>query len=398
MTATTASPQGSADLIDRIRNHVRVLAVDIGARPAGSPGNREATRYIESVLANVGLPIEHQRFECLDWTGGNATIENAGTTLDAVASNWSLGCDIDAPFVAVSTLHQLEQSNLSGTIGLLHGEIAAEPLMPKNFPFYNPDHHQAIVTAIEAAEPIALITVSPSTDTTKPIIEDGDISIPIAAISQDDAEQLLAAAVPIHLHLDGQRRQGHGENLIVRLHPNADQRDVLTAHVDTDPGAPGALDNAAGVATLLAVAETLHTVPADHGVELAFLNGEDHYAAPGEQRYVADFDPEGVRLGINCDGVGLADSTVGVAPIGLPDGLAARIDTIRQNYPLLAPLDPWYQSDHMLFVANQIPTLAITSTRIFDILDILPTPSDDLARVDPTAIAQTAAFINALLN
>lgn len=398
MPTCNAPHNTSADLIDRIRHHVRVLATDIGARSAGSPNNREATRYVESVLVDLGLPVEHQRFDCLDWTGGNATVEVESHTIDAVASNWSVGCDIEAPLVVVSSLQQLEQTDLTGVVGLLHGEVTAEPLMPKNFPFYNPQDHQATVRAIETAAPVALITSSSSTNSVISVIEDGDIDIPVAAISQDDATRLIAETQTVHLHIEGQRRKGHGENIIVRLHPCADQRDILTAHIDTEPGTPGALDNGAGVAALLAVAETLPAIPTSRGVELAFLNGEDHYAAPGQQRYVADFDPGGVRLGINCDGLGLADSTVGVAQMGVPADLAARIDTILPDYPRLVPLDPWYQGDHMLFVANQIPTLAITSTDIFDIIDtVLHTPDDDLARVDPTAIAQTAAFINALL-
>ena len=62
---------------------------------------------------------------------------------------------------------------------------------------------------------------------------------------------------------------------------------VVSAHVDSTPDTPGAIDDAAGVAVLLAVADLL----CDRGVaptlEFVPFNGEDHTLAPGELAYLA---------------------------------------------------------------------------------------------------------------
>lgn len=59
---------------------------------------------------------------------------------------------------------------------------------------------------------------------------------------------------------------------------------VIGSHYDTWFDTPGAIDNAAGVTALLALAEML--VPEDSCVELVAFNGEDYYSAPGQVLYL----------------------------------------------------------------------------------------------------------------
>ena len=40
------------------------------------------------------------------------------------------------------------------------GDICAEQLMPKNFVFYNPDHHKRIYAFLEEKMPAAIITAT----------------------------------------------------------------------------------------------------------------------------------------------------------------------------------------------------------------------------------------------
>jgi aminopeptidase YwaD len=48
--------------VDRAMEHVRVLAVDIGVRPAGSAGEERAAAYIESVFRANGYEVARQPF------------------------------------------------------------------------------------------------------------------------------------------------------------------------------------------------------------------------------------------------------------------------------------------------------------------------------------------------
>lgn len=84
-------------------------------------------------------------------------------------------------------------------------------------------------------------------------------------------------------------------NILARFNPAATQRILYLAHWDTRPmadsdpvlgnrGTPiaGANDGAAGVALLIAIGDALKAAPANVGVDLLFVDGED---------YGASFDP-----------------------------------------------------------------------------------------------------------
>lgn len=78
-------------------------------------------------------------------------------------------------------------------------------------------------------------------------------------------------------------------NIFARFKPNATERILYVAHWDTRPEAnsetdpanqklpiPGANDGASGVALLLAIADALKKAPANVGVDLLFVDGEDY--------------------------------------------------------------------------------------------------------------------------
>ena len=47
--------------------------------------------------------------------------------------------------ISVASVNMLKLSDISCKIAVLHGELCKEPLMPKNFKFYNPDEHKEIM-------------------------------------------------------------------------------------------------------------------------------------------------------------------------------------------------------------------------------------------------------------
>jgi len=63
-------------------------------------------------------------------------------------------------------------------------EICSEQLMPKNFIFYNPDHHKKIYALLEEKQPAAIITATAKKPELVgalypfPLIVDGDFDIP----------------------------------------------------------------------------------------------------------------------------------------------------------------------------------------------------------------------------
>jgi aminopeptidase YwaD len=173
------------------------------------------------------------------------------TPFQAVASPYSLGCHVSAPFIIASTVEELEATEVSNEVILLRGDIAREQLKPKNFPFYNPDRHKRIIQLLETKKPRAIIAAT-SRDLEMvggmypfPLIEDGDFDIPSVYMTDEEGNRLAEhAGKEISLHSRANRIPAQGCNVIARKGANPNRRVVLFAHIDARIGTPGANDNA----------------------------------------------------------------------------------------------------------------------------------------------------------
>jgi len=147
------------DLLTRSRAHLKALCVEIESRRVGSEGNRAATAYAAEVLRSHGFSVETPAFDCIDWKTEGASIRVGSEAFEGFSSPYSLGCDVAAPLSCASTLGELESITAGDQLLLLCGELAREPLMPKNFPFYNPAEHREIIRLLEENGPAALIRI-----------------------------------------------------------------------------------------------------------------------------------------------------------------------------------------------------------------------------------------------
>jgi aminopeptidase YwaD len=178
-------PMTGQHLAQTAESYLQRLCVEIPERRVGSDGNRQATGFVADVFASYGFAVERPAFACMDWTSEGAHLSTAGASFAAHPSPYSPGGQAHAPLVVVSTVDELEQAELSGRIALLRGEIAREPLMPKNFPWWNPDEHKRIIGLLEAKQPAAIISATGRNPQMAgavypfPMFEDGDFDIPL---------------------------------------------------------------------------------------------------------------------------------------------------------------------------------------------------------------------------
>ena len=215
-------------VVERAREHLRRLCVDIVERPTGSSGNQAATGYLADVFSG-------------------------------------LGCD-----------------------------VVREQLMPKSFTYYNPEEHRRIVSALEAARPAVVIAatgrdpVLASGLSPYPLLEDGDVDMPSLYLTEAEGERLARfEGRTVRVTSDARRVASWGCNVVATHGAGRARRVVVCAHVAAKLGTPGALDDAAGVVTLLLLAQLLgrgrSLADGDVAVEFVAMNGEDHYANPGER-------------------------------------------------------------------------------------------------------------------
>ena len=126
-------------------------------RHVGGPGNRAANDLFAEEAAAAGFEVLRIPFEALEWVPGGAWLDTSLRREPLHAGPFSPSFNASAPLVCVSTVAELEALDAPGSILLLHGEIAAEQLTPRRYPFYNTDSHKRILAAIDAAWPAALI-------------------------------------------------------------------------------------------------------------------------------------------------------------------------------------------------------------------------------------------------
>jgi aminopeptidase YwaD len=394
-------------LTDKAQMYLQKLCVDISSRKVGSQGNQRATAFFAQTAAAFGFEVETPAFDCMDWADGDVQLTAGDIFFPAFASPYSLGCDVQAPLSAASTVEELAALDADEAVLLLRGDIARQQLMPKNFPFYNPDEHQQIIRLLESKRLKAIIAAT-SRDTEMvgslypfPLIEDGDFNIPSVYMKDVDGDGLAAyVGQTITLGSSAKRIPAQGCNVIARKGKLTGKRIVCFAHIDAKPGTPGASDDASGITILLLLAEMLADYNGDLGIEIVAINGEDYYCAPGEQQYLARnagrFDE--IVLGINIDGAGYYLGNTAYSLYECPPDLAAQASAAFSAHEGFIEGESWYQGDHSLFLMNNRPALAITSEQAMQLLaEIVHTDRDRPDIVDPTKLVTTATALRDLV-
>lgn len=395
-------------LVNAIDDYLHKLCVELPHRHVGSPYNQQATTFFADTLASFGFAIDCPQFTCIDWQHGAVTLHADGQSFVAQVSPYALPCDVRGPLVAAATLEELQHSACTGNILLLYGNLTREQLMPKNFIFYNPAEHQHLIALLEQKQPAAIIAATSRNPDLAggwypfPLFEDGDFDIPSVYMTDVDSEKLLPyIGSEVALAYEATRIPSIGCNVIAHKAGASTQRVVVCAHIDSKQTTPGALDNASGVATLLALARLLQHDTLIPTVEILTLNGEDYYAASGHMHYLqANADHfDDIILAINLDLAGYREGRTAWSTYNCPDEICSSLHAIIAHHDEFLAGEPWYQSDHSLFLQQQRPAIAITSEHMQYLChDITHTDKDTIELVDSRKLAAIAVGLRELLH
>jgi aminopeptidase YwaD len=321
--------------------------------------------------------VDTAPFACLDYVRGEARLTGGGDDLPIHISPYSLPCSVSSPVTVVSTVEELERCRCADGILLLKGEICAEQLMPKNFAFYNPEHHQRIYGLLEDKRPAAIITATAKNPEMVgalypfPLIVDGDFDIPSVYCTDRVGETVAARRDDqFRLQIDARRVPATASNVIARRPPLKERKIVLTAHLDAYEDSPGASDNASGTVTLLLAAELLAEHTCASTVEIAAFNGEDHYSAAGQMDYLRRYGSELAHAGlvVNVDDVGYVEGRTAYSFVECPEALRRKAIQAFAGFEDLTKGEPWYSGDHMIFVQKGVPAIAFTAEQMAELM------------------------------
>lgn len=397
------------DLARAARQHVLALCSVQPDRRPGSPGNQQATDYVADELVQASWKVWTQEFDCLDWEteGGSITIGDAALVL--TPSPYGLGVSTSGPLRVLRSIEDLTKTDLTGSIVVLTDDLTAEPLTPKAYPFYGSEEHMAITDSLEQSQPGALIAITGlypelcGALDPFPLIEDGDFTIPTADVRPVDATPLLKAeGSTVSVEIRSQRKPSTARNVIAVRGPQKG-RVTVVAHLDTKPGTPGAVDNAAGVVVLLLLADLLSPARHPHlpvGIELLVVNGEDHFAAPGEVAWLESNEDklDEVELLINIDGAGYSEGGTAFSLYNVDDKATDHVRRFFAAHDDITEGPAWYQSDHAIFAMQGRAALAITTERVQEMLAVLfHSEHDTPDKVDADRIVSIAMALETML-
>lgn len=391
----------------KARSYLNYLCSVKPNRRTGSQGNREATDFFAQVAGDLGYDIDASPFPCLDYVAGESSLVSDDNTFKIYISPYSMPCDTNAELVTVTTAAELENCTCDGKILLMKNDICGEQLMPKNFIFYNPDHHKRIYSLLEDKCPAGIITATAKLPDLVgalypfPLIVDGDFDIPNIFCTDAVGETISEKnGETFSLKIDSKRIPTTASNVIARLNPDRRKKIVITAHIDAYENSPGASDNASGTVVLLLLAEMLKTYSGDSTIEIVAINGEDHYSVGGEMDYLKRYGDslENISLAINIDDVGYRVGRCAYSFYDCAPEIVQKAKNVFGRFNGMVEGEPWFNGDHMIFVQKGIPSIALTSENLGALMaNITHTSRDTPDIVDERKLVEVAGALKQLI-
>ena len=345
---------------------------DFGGRFAGSDGEVAATDWLEARLEEVSgaaprrVPVDYTGWsrreavlERIDGAGGThdciSLVQSPPTRSDALEADLvDIGRGTEADFDAAGAA-------VDGNIVLVRHEymFAADTVHRRRKYDWAVDRGAAgFLIASHIPGPGHAVTGSSGATRER--------GIPAAGISAATADALTGdgpARVRLRIAVDGAPRRA--DNLILDLPGGGAEWVVLSAHIDGHHLAESAMDNATGLAAVLAVAAELAPRVArfECGLRIALFNVEE-WALSGSAAYVdglSDVERAAIRLNLNLDSVaGSPDLTALTSEFPaletwLPERAAAHRARLGVHRPLMA------NSDHYNFARAGVPAARLVA-------------------------------------
>jgi aminopeptidase YwaD len=401
----------------RVMEHIRYLSEGIGPRFSGSKEDRRATDYIQGYFKDLGLEVSEQPFKMIS---------------GAVTSH---GMQVLEPDIGEIPCHPLVFSSGKGSIDL-EGEVAflegfEEPqvgphLKGKIVIWTWPDSMEAFSSYQKLArqEPLAVVLLTP-TPGVQPLhlqmpaqLQEPYLRVPTFFITWEDGLRLFRMrAEKARLHVEVEQRDGETRNIIAELQGSdyPDEIILIGGHHDSVLNVPGAMDNAAGTATVMELARlyarrgsrrTLRFVA--WGAEEFGLWGSKQYLKELQVKDKIEREKEGFRkeidkteldkhlFVISLDVLGVALSKDVCFVLGTED-INALLQHLSKEMGLPHGVKSgYYGTDSLPFSHLGIPSLSYASVEGAAV-KLMHTPADNLEIIDPDHLQRSGEFIDTFL-
>jgi aminopeptidase YwaD len=385
---------------------MELLAKIAKPRPVGTIQNREIADYIGAYLENLGYEISKIPFSCKVWESKESFLLIDGNKLTLQVNPYSEPFHGTRAALVVRNPEELERVECEGRILFLTEDLAQESLQPKDYPFYYPDEHKAIIDCLEAKKPSAIIAITGRTCMSGlkpfPVIEDGNFHIPVASLDKEiflEIEDKVSENEMV-LSIVSQNDTATAYQLVASKKVyNPKGTIVICAHMDSKYNTDGALDNASGVTTMLHAAKGIETDR--YNIDIVPFNSEEYYDPQRELIYLEEIrkGEKEVSLLINIDTVAHVGSKVAVASFNFNEKEQLELDDIMNSCTDVVIGQPWYAGDHAAFAFGGTKCILISASDLFEgCLSYTHCPKDTIDLVDVKLIGNAAEYICKVVN
>ena len=373
------------------------LVNEIGPRPSASPANHAAEDFLAAEFTRLGYAVERQEYAATAWEHRSTRLKLSGALLDAAANPYSPPCKVETELVVLRSLTELEAADLRGCIAVLCGDLLVQPLSAKSW-FLKGETDEQIIQALEKGQPAAILCVQRGLSGPLGLIEDWEFTIPSATVTPQAGLKLVQSpGAWARLVIDTELKPGTAANIVarkpgvVRNTGERPERLVFMAHFDTKFDTPGAMDNASGMAALLAIAESLAKQETGLSLEFIAFNNEE-YLPIGDDEYfrrLGENPTAGILAALNLDLVGQQIAVDTWCTLGASAEFHAHFSALAKDVPHLIEGEQWYESNHSSFLMRGCPVVALSGRGY---VPLQHSTQDTLEWVDPLRVARLADF------
>jgi Zn-dependent M28 family amino/carboxypeptidase len=338
--------------------------VDIGNRMTGSDGERAAAEVTRDALAEAGARNARlAEFDVQGWTRGSSSIEAGETTQDSIALPRSPAGSVDGELVDLGygLPEDFEKHDIEGKVVMVASNVPSyfdRFIHRREKYYYAVDGGAAAFVFRNHVEGCLPPTGSVGTE------DDPIGDIPAVGVSKEVGARLSRRweGDDVTVTVDADAYDATSQNVHAELGPDTEQEILVTSHIDAHDIAEGAMDNGAGTAMVVEMANALaeredeldtkvHFVA--FGAEEVGLDGSSHMAS------VTDFDR--IKAILNNDGV-VRGRTLTFTTHGF-DELDDAAHEIADEYghPISTIPEQGPHSDHWPFVQWGVPGYHVMS-------------------------------------
>jgi len=344
-------------------DHLETL-VDIGNRMAGSDGERAAAEATRDALDRAGARNARlESFPIQGWERGDSRIEAGETTQSCIALPRSPGGDATGELVDLGygLPADFEAADVEGAVVMVRSDV--------------PDHHDRYIHrrekyyyAVEggAAAFVYRNHVPGQLPPTGSVGTEADPigPVPAVGVSSEVGARLARRfdGEPVTVSVDVETGDATSQNVHAELGPDSDEAVLVTSHVDAHDISEGAMDNGAGTAAVVELANALAAREDELDTRVHFVvYGAEEVGLVGSEYHADRTDIDAVRAVVNSDGVCRGRTLKLVT--NTFDALGDAGEAVAERFDHPVTVDPTCgpHSDHWPFVARGVPGVHVMS-------------------------------------